>query len=190
MASFIELMRPSQKSLALAFDYCSVILGSLFIALLAQVSFPLPFSPVPLTLQTLGILLIGALLGSKKGALAVIAYIAEGSLGLPVFAGGAAGLSIGPLSGYLVGFVLSAFVVGYLLERGWKENYLYTFGALLLGSLLILATGMLGLSLFVGMERALSMGVYPFVLGDSLKVFSAFAFISSHRKFSAWRMHR
>ncbi len=83
----------------------------------------LPFSPVPITGQTMAVLLVGALLGSRRGALAVLAYIAEGLAGLPVFAGGAAGLArlFGPTGGYLVGFVAAAFLVGWLAERGWID---------------------------------------------------------------------
>ena len=104
------------------------ILGaSLFLALCAQIRIPLPFTPVPLTLQTCGMMLVGATLGSRKGMLAVIAYIVEGSLGAPFFAGGSCGFMklLGPTGGYFAGWILQAYIVGFFMERqvrfsSWK----------------------------------------------------------------------
>lgn len=185
MTSLIDVARPSQKSLAILFDCLTVFSGSLFIAMLSQISFHTGFSAVPLTLQTLAVLLMGGLLGSKKGALAVMTYLAEGSLGIPVFAGGAAGLAklVGPTGGYLLGFILCAFLVGYLLEKGWKEKYFLTLVAMTIGSLVILAIGSFWLSFFVGSENALYLGVYPFLIGDACKIVAAGALIPS-----GWKM--
>ena len=98
--------------------------GSLLIALSAQLQFVLPFSPVPITGQTFTVLLLGALYGSKRGPATVVTYLALGVMGLPVFAGGTFGVArlVGPTAGYLVGFLVAAFVVGLLSERGWDRK--------------------------------------------------------------------
>src|SRR5215216_3274170 len=100
-------------------DVFLIVVGSLLIAALAQIEILLPFTPVPITGQTFGVLLVGAALGSKRGMAALLLYLVEGALGLPFFAGGASGLSIltGATAAYLVGFVVAAYVVGLLAER-------------------------------------------------------------------------
>lgn len=122
MTSFVDVIRPVRsKPIAFAYDTGCILFGSLFLALFSQLAIPLWFSPVPLTMQTFAVLLLGALLGSKRGPLAVALFLAEGACGLPFFAGGTAGIS-GATAGYLIGFVLCAFLVGFLLERGWKKK--------------------------------------------------------------------
>lgn len=179
MTSFVDVVRPATKGHI--FDLLCVVGGSLFLALLSQLAIQLWFTPVPITLQTLGVMLIGALLGSKKGAFSVLLYLVEGGLGLPFFAGGSSGIGVflGPTGGYLVAFILAAYLIGWLLERGWKENYKLTLVALCLGTLVIWGVGALWLSLFVGISQALMLGVYPFVIGCSLKMIIATALIPS-----------
>lgn len=147
-----------------------VVVGSLLIALLAQMEIPL--QPVPITGQTFGVLLVGALLGSRLGAVTVLTYLAWGVVGLPVFAGGSSGLArfVGSTGGYLVGFVGAAFLVGWLSERGWDRRVLSTAVAMLLGTILIYLPGIAWLSRFVGWDRVLELGLAPFVIGDLLKV--------------------
>jgi biotin transport system substrate-specific component len=147
-----------------------VVAGSLLIALLAQIEIPL--LPVPITGQTFGVLLIGALLGGRLGAVTVLTYLAWGAIGFPVFAGGTSGLSrlAGPTGGYLLGFILAAFLVGWLSERGWDRRALTTAAAMLLGTALIYLPGLLWLSGFVGWDRLLELGLTPFLVGDLLKV--------------------
>lgn len=147
-----------------------VVAGSVLIALLAQLEIPL--QPVPITGQTFGVLLVGALLGSRLGAVTVLTYLAWGAIGLPVFAGGISGLAhlVGPTGGYLVGFVGAAFLVGWLAEHGWDRRILTTAVAMLLGTILIYLPGIAWLSRFVGWDRVLELGLAPFVLGDLLKV--------------------
>lgn len=169
MRSNIEGIRQTQ-SLNYAKNILLILAGSLFLALLSQVQIPLLFTPVPMSMQTFGVLLLGALLGSKRGALAVCAYLAEGLIGFPVFAGGALGIAAfaGTTFGYLIGFIVSAYLVGLLLEK--KSGYLYTMAALTAGLLTILGLGTLWLSLFVGMKKAFFLGAYPFLLGECVKV--------------------
>ena len=144
--------------------------GSILIALLAQLEIPL--QPVPITGQTFGVLLVGALLGSRLGAAAALTYLAWGAMGLPVFAGGSSGLArlAGPTGGYLAGFVVAAFLVGWLSERGWDRHILTTAIAMLLGTSLIYLPGIAWLSRFVGWDRVLQLGLMPFLIGDLLKV--------------------
>jgi biotin transport system substrate-specific component len=146
--------------------------ASLFIALGAQFRFYLPFSPVPVTAQTLAVLLTGALLGSRRGSAAVLLYLLEGLMGLPVFAGGQGGLAslIGPTGGYLLGFVAAAYVIGLLIERDWDRNWGTTFAALALGNAVIYAFGLSWLTIFVGGESVLALGLWPFVPGDLVKL--------------------
>jgi biotin transport system substrate-specific component len=158
--------------------------ASLFIALGAQFRFYLPFSPVPVTAQTLAVLLTGALLGSRRGSAAVLLYLLEGLMGLPVFAGGQGGLAslIGPTGGYLLGFVAAAYVIGLLIERDWDRNLVTIFAALALGNAVIYVFGLLGLMIFVGSESVLTLGLWPFVLGDLFKLACAtLALSAGHR---------
>jgi biotin transport system substrate-specific component len=124
----------------------------------------------------MAVLLVGALLGSRRGSLAVLVYIAQGLAGLPVFAGGAAGPArlLGPTGGYLVGFVLAAYLVGLLAERGWDRRVGTTAAAMALGNVVIYAVGALWLAVFVGgLVPALTAGVLPFIPGDLVKIAAA-----------------
>lgn len=152
--------------------------GSLVVALAAQVRIPLPFSPVPITLQTAAVVLVGATLGSRLGALALLAYVAEGALGLPVFAGGAGAgptVLLGPTGGYLAGFVLAAFVAGRFAERGWLRTPLGALLGFLVASASVYVTALPWLALFVGLERVLAAGLLPFLPGDLVKTVAAAA---------------
>ncbi len=186
MTSLIDAVRPQEKSFRLLFDVLMVLAGSLFIALLAQVE--ILMVPVPFTLQTLGVLLIGGVLGAKRGALSIITYIVEGVLGLPFFAGGAAGIArlCGPTGGYLVGFIAAAFLVGLLLERGSKERLSFTIPVMFVGTFCILFFGSLWLSFFVvSMDRSFALGVIPFLLSDCIKAVIAATLIPS-----GWKLLR
>ncbi len=153
-------------------DLVLVGLASLATGLLAQAEVRLPFTPVPVTLQPLAVFLVGAALGSRRGALAMLAYLAEGAAGLPFFAGGAAGLHhlAGPTGGYLLGFVPAAFVIGLGAERGWDRTPVRAFAAMLLGSVVLFACGLAQLGFFVGRSQVLALGLYPFLIGDVLKI--------------------
>jgi len=181
MTAFVDVIRPETKSRRRVFDALCIVGGSLFLALMAQCAIPLGFTPIPITLQTFGVMLLGALLGSKKGSLAVVLYLIEGMLGLPIFALGMAGPTVlfGPTGGYLFAFVPSAFLAGILLERGWKKSYMGTLVALTLSTLLTLGIGALWLSVFVGGKAAVTLGVYPFLIGGAIKVLVAAAMIPS-----------
>lgn len=145
------------------------VVGSALIAVSAKIN--VPMYPVPMTLQTLAIVLIGAAFGWKLGMATVMLYLAEGVAGLPVFAGPAAGPAYmtGPTAGYLVGFVFAAGLVGWLAERGWDRHPVATFFAMLLGVAIIIALGLAWLSTLIGFEQAVVAGFMPFAIGELVK---------------------
>jgi biotin transport system substrate-specific component len=171
----------SNSSLALAvrpqaglgYQLALVVGGSLLVALAAQIE--IPMWPVPVTMQTFAVLLVGGLLGSRLGAMSLLLYLAEGALGLPVFAGGAGSVLhfAGPTAGYLFGFVAAAFVVGWLCERGWSRKVETAVFAMLLGTAAIYFFGLPWLAQFTGWDKAWQLGLIPFIPGDVLKVIMA-----------------
>jgi biotin transport system substrate-specific component len=176
---FADLVRPVSPRLARVFDAALVAGFSLLVALSAQVAIPLPFTPVPVTLQTFAVLLTGCLLGSGRGALAVVAYILEGSFGLPFFSGGTGGIAhlLGPTGGYLVGCVAAAYAAGLLSERGLSRRPAGLLLTLCAADLAIYVPGLAWLSVFTGPPKALSLGFLPFVAGDALKIAAAWSIL-------------
>ncbi len=146
------------------------VLGSMLVAVSAQIQ--VPMYPVPMTMQPLAVLVIGAAYGSRLGALTMLLYMAEGALGLPVFAGmkGGALHLVGPTGGYIVGFVAAAAVVGALAERGWHRSIVLSTAAMTLGMTLIYLFGAGWLASLIGLDKALAAGVLPFLLGDAVKI--------------------
>ncbi len=160
---------------ALITDVMLVILGSAVMAGLAQVSFRLPFTPVPVSGQTLGVMLIGASLGAWRGGAAMLLYLGEGAAGLPVFAEGQSGLvylTSRPTTGYLWGFVVAAAVIGLLAQLGWDRSVGSALGAMLVGEVVVFALGVGWLSHITNIsgQVALEAGLYPFVLPELLKL--------------------
>jgi len=162
---------------------------ALFTALMAQIEIPLWFTPVPITGQTLAVLLAGAALGSRVGAASQGLYVGLGALGLPFYSGGEGGWEVatGATGGYLVGFVIAAALVGYLAERGQDRNVVTALSAFLAGSAVIyfFGVGWLAAYLDVGVTEALGMGMTPFVIGDLVKVALAAVALPA-----AWRLTR
>ncbi len=163
----------------------SMLLGSAFLAVCAQINVPL--YPVPMTMQTFGVLLIGMAFGKRLGAATVALYLFEGALGLPVYAQHAGGLPVlfGATGGYLFGFVIAAWLVGALAERGWDRSVLTTALAMLLGNIVLYVPGLIWLAGFIGGEQAIAGGLVPFVFGDLLKLALAAVLLPS-----AWRLLR
>jgi len=160
----------SRRSLIV--DISLILLGSLFVAAMAQLSIRLPFTPVPITGQTFAVLLVGMVFGSRRGALALAAYLAEGAAGLPVFAEAKSGVAtlLGPTGGYLVGFVAAAWLVGFLAERGFDRNFFKTLTTMVVGNAVIYVLGVAWLMHFVGgLQATLAAGVVPFLIGDVIK---------------------
>ncbi|MDM7945955.1 MAG: biotin transporter BioY [Oceanibaculum nanhaiense] len=149
-----------------------IAFGSLFLAVMAQIK--VPMWPVPITLQTFAILLLGLTYGFRLGTATILAHVAQGALGLPVFAGGAGGIAVlmGPTGGYIAGFVLAVVLTGWLADRGWSRRILPAIAALVIGNLAIYALGAGYLNtVFLGdWQKTLAVGVLPFLLGDALKI--------------------
>jgi biotin transport system substrate-specific component len=167
-----------------AFQVACAVAGSVLIGGLAQISFHLGFTPVPITGQTLGVLLVGAAYGPELGAATVLLYLVEAVAGMPVLAANAdgshftglqvLGLTLGT-GGYLWGFVLAAGLVGWLSRRGWDRSFRTAVSAMLLGEIVIFAVGVPWLiaSIHVPLEKGLEFGLYPFIVGDVVKLLLA-----------------
>jgi biotin transport system substrate-specific component len=170
---------PAKARTRLAWRLALAFGGSWLVAGLARIEIKLPFTPVPITGQTLGVLLVGSSLGAGLGAVSMALYLAQGAIGLPVFSGGDGGAGFLALSsvtgGYLWGFVAAALLVGWLAERGWDRSIRSSIGAMFLGGVVIYAAGVPWLmqALDVPLARALELGLAPFVIGDTLKVLLA-----------------
>jgi biotin transport system substrate-specific component len=189
--------RPRQPAASFAFDAALVLAGSLLVAGLAQVSIRLPFTPVPITGQTLGVLLVGASLGWIRGGLALALYLAEIAIGLPFAAEAEAGLDrlgmVTPSGGYLWGFLVAAMLMGWLANHGWDRRLRSSIGVMLLGSVVIYAVGIPWLhasptfAALLGhapsLQETLQAGLYPFVIGDILKLLLAAGLLPA-----AWRL--
>jgi biotin transport system substrate-specific component len=171
----------------------AVLFVTVLTAAAAQVSVPLPFTPVPFTLQPMVVLVGGAALGARLGLVSQLLYLAAGAAGLPVFAASAilppgAARLLGPTAGYLFAFPLAAFATGWLAERGFGRRYMTSVAAMAAGLAIIFACGTLWLSFLapqLGLRGAAAAGLIPFVPADSLKVFVAAAVLPA-----AWRITR
>jgi len=164
-----------------------VIVGaSIIIALFAPISIRLPFTPVPIATQAQVILLLSCLLGSRRAALAVLTYLFQGAIGLPVFAGGAAGIMVlaGPTGGYLLGYLAAAFVTGYLTERAKEHTPSKAFARMAAGNLVIYLFGIPWLARFLGWQGAIALGMLPFLIGDMIKLVVATRSLKGLRFFS------
>jgi biotin transport system substrate-specific component len=143
------------------------VLGSLIVAVAAQIN--VPMLPVPITLQSLAVLAIGAASGSRLGAATLALYALEGAVGLPVFAEFKSGFMLASF-GYVLGFIAAAYVVGYLAERGWDRSIPKMFAAMLLGAVVLYIPGLIWLSVWVGsFSNAIAWGLTPFIAGDLVK---------------------
>jgi len=149
-------------------------LFSIFIAMASQVAMPVPFSPVPITGQTFAIILTGLLLGRNRAILTVLLYLAEGAMGLPVFApvGMSYGIArlLGPTGGYLLGFVAMAAYLGHMAEKGWTRSFIQMFYILVVSEMILYSFGLFRLSAFVPSAKLLYVGLIPFLPGDLFKI--------------------
>lgn len=161
-----------------------VVGGTLFVALSALVQIPLPFTPIPLSLQTFAVLLTGAALGSRRGALAMALYLVAGLAGVPWFAAHHHGWAFASF-GYVVGFVAAGWLAGRLAEAGADRSVLKSAGLMVVGNVVIYAFGVAGLMAYAGMGlgTALADGVAPFLIGDLIKIVVAAALLPA-----AWKL--
>jgi biotin transport system substrate-specific component len=162
-------------------DALLVIAGAGMVAVAAQVSIPLPFTPVPITGQTFAVVLAGASLGAVRGTASLSLYLAVGLLGAPVYADGRHGWDVvsGATGGYLIGFIVAAGLTGWLAERRWDRRFSSALAAMLTGNVVIYLVGLpwLAVVLDTRLEETLELGLYPFVPGDMLKLYLASALL-------------
>jgi biotin transport system substrate-specific component len=182
-----DRFRPSAGVSARVYDGLMVLAGSILIALCARMTVLLPISPVPITGQTFAVLLVGALLGWRRGVATVGLYLLEGAAGLPVFAGGLSGLAymFGPTGGYMVGFLAAAALTGWLAGRGWDRHFVTTAAAMTLGSIVLFLPGVLWLAVLVGLPLAVETGLKPFLPGEAIKIALAAGLLPT-----AWKVLR
>lgn len=164
----------NQKNVFL--DISMMLIAVVFLAFLSNMYIPL--WPVPITGQTFGVFLIAFWFGSRKGLAAIGLYILAGLLGFGVFAKHSSGIGVimGPTGGYIIGFLVAAFVVGYLIEKGFGRTKASVLYCMALGNIIIYISGLIGLKLYfadAGLWKILVMGLFPFLIGDAVKILTA-----------------
>lgn len=188
-------MQPDAATLRLALlprtgvaaDLALVTLGAALVALAAQVVIALPFTPVPITGQTFAVVLVGGSLGAVRGVASLSLYLVLGLVGVPVYSDGGSGWDVvsGASGGYIVGFVLAAALTGWLAEQRWDRRLSSSIAAMLTGNVVIYLVGVPWLASVanLGLESALEQGLYPFVVGDLVKLYVAGALLPAAWKF-------
>jgi biotin transport system substrate-specific component len=158
------------------------LIGTVLLTVSAKIQ--VPFWPVPMTMQTFVVLVLGMAYGWRLAGTTVLLYLAQGAIGLPVFAGGGGiAYMAGPTGGYLAGFLLAAVAVGWLAEHGWDRSVPRTLAAMLIGTGIIFGCGIAWLGTLIGLPQAISAGLVPFLLGEAVKIALATAILPF-----AWRL--
>lgn len=174
IADFFVPIRVGERMNTRVRDIALVVAGAMFIYLTARIVIPVPGTPVPITGQTFGVLLVGGALGLRRGFAAVALYVLLGVIGLPFFAEGKGGLSVvwGATGGYLVGFIVAGAIVGRLAELGWDRRIGGALGAMLVGSFVIYAIALPWFKVVTGstVDETIAGGLTPFIVGDTLKL--------------------
>ena len=166
--SWIEIVffKYSKSSLGLPF---AILIGCIILTISAKIKVPL--YPVPMTMQPLAVLMIGMLYGKNLATATVGLYILQGIMGLPVFAyGGGLNYIFGPTGGFIIGFFVAAFCLGYLADKGWGKNITSSLVCMTIGSFIIYSFGIIQLSFIKGFSLALLEGFFPFIIGDLYKL--------------------
>lgn len=173
-------------SRSLATDVVLVTAGAAVVAVASQLY--IPIQPVPITMQTLAVLLVGSTLGALRGTLAMLLYMGLGLVGLPVFSEGASGAAVlfGATGGYIIGFAFAAALTGWLAQRDWDKKFLGAAISFSAGTVVIFAFGLIGLALTLGgtLQQTLAWGLYPFIIGGIVKAGIAAAVIPMTWKLS------
>jgi biotin transport system substrate-specific component len=174
IADFLVPIRVGERLNTRVRDIALVVAGALFIYLTARIAIPVPGSPVPITGQTFGVLVVGGALGFRRGLIGVSLYVLLGVVGLPFFAEGSGGTSVilGARGGYLIGFILAGALVGRLAELGWDRRLGGALAMMLMGSVVIYAIGLPWLMVVTGysLNETIAKGLTPFLIGDALKL--------------------
>ncbi len=158
--------------------------GSCFLAFLSQVAIPC-FTPIPITLQTFAVFLLGGILGGRRAACSVLAYLVQGCCGMPVFAGGLSNplWMTGLQAGFLLSFIPAAFLIGKMVERKAQAGFFYLLATLAIGQLVIFGIGVPWLAVFVGWKKAVMFGIVPFLMGAALKIIAGAIGLRSYTRF-------
>jgi biotin transport system substrate-specific component len=179
IADFFIPIRVGERLNSRVRDVALVVAGALFIYLTSRIVIPIPGTPVPITGQTFGVLLVGGALGLRRGVAAVSLYVLLGVIGLPFFAEGKGGISIilGATGGYLIGFVAAGAIVGRLAELGWDRKFIGALGAMLVGEVVLYAIALPWLKAVTGLswQETIDKGLSPFLIGDAIKAVAAAA---------------
>jgi biotin transport system substrate-specific component len=179
IADFFIPIRVGERLNSRVRDVALVVAGALFIYLTARIVIPIPGTPIPVTGQTFGVLLVGGSLGLRRGFAAVSLYVLLGVIGLPFFAEGKGGLAVilGASGGYLIGFIAAGALVGRLAELGWDRKFVGALGAMVVGSVVLYAIALPWLKVVTGMtwQDTIDKGLMPFILGDATKIVLAAA---------------
>jgi len=179
LADFLLPIRVGERMGSRLRNIALVAVGTLLIYASARVSIPIPGTPVPITGQTFGVLLVGGALGFRRGVTSVALYVLIGLIGLPFFAGGEGGISVitGAKGGYLIGFIVAGAVVGRLAELGWDRRIVGALGAMAIGNVVIYLVGVPWLMVVAHLDLAtgIAKGLTPFLVGDAIKLVLAAA---------------
>jgi biotin transport system substrate-specific component len=174
LADFLVPIRVGESLSSRARHIVLIVTGALLIYLTSRILIPVPGSPIPITGQTFGVLLVGGALGFRRGLAAVLLYVLLGLVGLPVFAEGKSGLEVvlGARFGYVIGFLVAGSLVGRLAELGWDRNLIGALGAMVIGNAAIYAVGLPWLAVVTSRSaiETIQVGLLPFVVGDVLKL--------------------
>lgn len=170
------------RTRSLVTEIASLAMGVVLISLLAQIAIPLPWTPVPITGQTLGVGLVALSWGARRGVAIMLVYLLIGSLGAPVFTMGKSGFLLGPTMGYLLGMLLASAATGYLADRGYTRGFWTSLLAAYAGSVCTLGLGVAVLSFYVPTEQLLMAGLIPFLPGDLIK--------NTLAALTSWRLRR
>ena len=181
VAAYDWLVKPSKRWMEIPI----LLSFNLILVAAAYLTINLPFSTVPITGQTFGVIIIAMILGRSRAVAVVAAYLAEGAMGMPVFAGGKAGLVVlfGPTGGYLFGFLAAAFIIGHLSDKGWYRTYFTSVLAMIVGTAAIFSCGLVWLGIMVPGKALLAMGLWPFLPGTAIKIGMAAVILPSLYKF-------
>lgn len=189
--TYSDILRPKKLVYVFIYDVLLILSFSFLIAVSSRIVIPLPFTPVPITMQTFAVLLSGIVLGSKKGVISVLLFIISGIAGLPVFASGNSGILylLGPTGGYIFGFIIASFITGFFAEKGWDKSFHEAFLFMLTGNLFIYIPGLIWLGRFTGYRNVLQLGFFPFIIGDIIKILTATIILHSRWGIKKRRNH-
>ncbi|MGE5196422.1 MAG: biotin transporter BioY [Anaerolineae bacterium] len=180
------------QRLPLTIELMIALAGGCMLAIFSKLAMPLPFTPIPMTLQTFAVFLLGGILGSRRGVYSVLAYLAQGCIGLPVFAGGVANpfWLLDMKAGFLISFIPAAFIIGKIFEKRLasstsnesipRAGILHLAVSLIFAQLTIFSVGMAWLSLYLGIAKAFIVGVLPFFSGAVIKIIAATLILKSY----------